>query len=159
MNESEHLGFHIRTISNLIQREVDRQEAEKGGDALTGINRFILRYLASHRDTDVFQKDLEDVFSARRSTMSVVLHRMEEKELISRRSVSRDARLKKIMLTEKGEKVFCEMESSVKELENKLMQGFSPAEKEMLLSLLRRVRRNMETETEEQKPKERKQNS
>ncbi len=148
MKEAEHLGFHIRTISNLIQREVDRQETQKGGAALTGINRFILRYLADHRKEEIFQRDLEHVFSARRSTMSVVLNRMEAKNLILRTSVDYDARLKRITLTEKGEQLFAEMEGSVSELENKLMQGFALEEKEVLLSLLKRVRANMEIETE-----------
>ncbi len=146
MKETNHLGYHIRTLSNLIQREVDKQEAEKeDGDALTGINRFILRYLADRREQDVFQRDLESIFSARRSTMSVILGRMEQKNLILRAPVDYDARLKKITLTAKGEQLFLEMEHSIEELENKLMQGFSSAEKEMLLSQLRRVRSNLES--------------
>ncbi len=146
MNESDHLGFYIRTISNLIQREVDKQEAEKGEDALTGINRFIIRHLARHRQEDVFQKDLEEIFSARRSTMSVVLLRMEAKGLLIRTPVDYDGRLKKITLTEKGERLHEEMEHSIVDLEEKLMQGFSPDEKTALLMMLRRVRHNMESE-------------
>ncbi len=146
MNKSDHLGFYIHTISNLIQREVDRQEAEKGDDALTGINRFIIRHLAHHRNEDIFQKDLEEVFSARRSTMSVVLYRMETKGLLTRTSVKQDARLKKITLTEKGERLHEEMESAIEALEEKLMSGFSPEEKDSLLSMLKQVRHNLETE-------------
>ncbi len=146
MNESRHLGFYVQTISNLLKREVDRQEAEKGGDSLTGINRFIIRHLARHRDRDVFQKDLEDVFSARRSTMSVILLRMEEKGMIVRTSVPYDARLKKITLTEKGDHLYEEMKSSIFDLEAKLMRDFSPEEKDLLISMLERVRCNLETE-------------
>ncbi len=146
MKKSDHLGFYIRTISNLIQREVEGQEAKKGDEALTGINRFIIRHLAHHRNEDIFQKDLEEVFSARRSTMSVVLNRMETKGLLTRTAVKQDARLKKITLTEKGERSYEEMESAIAALETKLMHGFSPEEKNTLLFMLKRVRQNLETE-------------
>ena len=96
------VGGKIRLISNLLRREVGGSESGKYVDEATGTNAFVIGYLASHTEEDVFQRDLEEWFSVRRSTMSGILLRMEEKGFLVRTPVPYDARLKKLTLTEKG---------------------------------------------------------
>ena len=105
MEEQRRIGWQIKVISNLIKREVGNYCCEKYQDELTGNNMFIIGHLARHRNEDVFQKDLEEIFSVRRSTMSTIILRMEQKGFLVRESVPYDARLKKLVLTEKGETV------------------------------------------------------
>ena len=93
MNQTPRLGFEIKTIANLIKREIDHYEEETYGENITGTNRYILQHLAHNTACDIFQKDLEEVFSVRRSTLSAILLRMEEKGLLKRTSVDYDARL------------------------------------------------------------------
>ena len=78
MEESYRIGWQIKVLSNLIKREVGNFGCDKYQDELTGNNMFIIGYLARHRDEDVFQKDLEEFFSVRRSTMSTIILRMEQ---------------------------------------------------------------------------------
>jgi DNA-binding MarR family transcriptional regulator len=146
MNKTPRIGFEIRTISNLIKREVDHLEEKTYEGAISGTNRYILLHLANNRDRDIFQKDLEEVFLVRRSTMSSILLRMEEKGLLIRTSVDHDARLKKITLTEKGLRLHKQMEHSIDEMEDRLSSGLSPEESKMLLALLEKVRHNLEHE-------------
>lgn len=51
---------------------------------------------------DIFQKDVEAEFNIRRSTATGILQLMEKNDLIIRQPVSFDARLKKLILTEKA---------------------------------------------------------
>ena len=49
-----------------------------------------------------FQKDIEQRFAVGRSTVTNLIQLMEKKGFVKRESVKQDARLKKVILTEKG---------------------------------------------------------
>ncbi len=146
MEESYRIGWQIKVLSNLIKREVGNFGCDKYQDELTGNNMFIIGYLARHREEDVFQKDLEEFFSVRRSTMSTIILRMEQKGFLSRESVSHDARLKKLVLTEKGEQIHEMIESKIEDTEKKLSSGLTEDEKQTLFHLLEKLRRNLESD-------------
>ena len=146
MEEPCKIGWQIRVISNLIKREVGNGGCEQYRDELTGNNMFIIGYLAKHKNEDVFQKDLEAFFSVRRSTMSTIILRMEQKGFLARESVSHDARLKKLVLTEKGERIHEMIESGIADVERRLSSGLSEDEKQMLLGLLEKLRHNLESD-------------
>ena len=144
MEEQYRIGWHIKVISNLIKREVGNYGCEKNPDELTGNNMFIIGYLAKNEENDIFQKDLEEIFSVRRSTMSAIILRMEKKGFLTRESVARDARLKKLVLTEKGKKIHEMIESRITDTEEKLAAGLSEDEKRLLFVLLEKLRHNLE---------------
>ena len=66
---------------------------------------WIMEYLYRNSDTPVFQRDIEREFSITRSTVTNILQLMERKGYIARQSVAQDARLKQLVLTEKGRQV------------------------------------------------------
>ncbi len=141
------VGGKIRLISNLLRREVGGSESGKYVDEATGTNAFVIGYLASHTEEDVFQRDLEEWFSVRRSTMSGILLRMEEKGFLVRTAVPYDARLKKLTLTEKGWRVHEMMLGAIDAAEEKLLCGLSEEEVETLTVLLEKLRQNLENES------------
>ena len=147
MAEPLRIGSQIKALSNLLMREIGNCAYGKSRDEATGINMLIIRYLAQRKNKDVFQKDLEEFFSVRRSTMSNIVLRMEQKGFLIREPVSCDRRLKKLVLTEKGENLHAMMESIVLQTEKKLTFGFSEEEKETLFRLLEKLRRNLESDT------------
>ena len=144
MEENRRLGFEIKTLSNLLKREIGSSRGGKYVANATGTNGFVIGYLAENADRDVFQRDLEKKFSVRRSTMSNIIMRMEKKGFLGRVPVEYDARLKKLILTEKGWEIHATMESAVTDAEKKLTRGLSEEEIELLFSLLGRLRRNLE---------------
>ena len=146
MEEPYKIGWQIKVLSNLIKREVGNSDCEKDLDELTGNNMFIIGYLAKYGEKDLFQKDLEEFFSVRRSTMSAIILRMEKKGFLIRESVSYDARLKKLVLTEKGKHIHEMIESRIMDTEEKLAAGLSEDEKRTLCFLLEKLRRNLEPE-------------
>ncbi|MBR5187886.1 MAG: MarR family transcriptional regulator [Clostridia bacterium] len=146
MAEPFRIGAQIKVLSNLLMREIGNSACAKSANEATGNNMFIIRYLAQRKNEDVFQKDLEEVFSVRRSTMSNIVLRMEQKGFLTREPVLYDHRLKKLVLTKKGENLHATMESVVLQTEEKLTLGFSAEEKETLSLLLEKLRRNLESE-------------
>ena len=86
-NEKKSIGFEIRILSNLIRRHINNSASHTETESVTGMNGWVIVYLAHNSDRDVFQRDLEERFNVRRSTVSNILSLMEKKGLIKRESV------------------------------------------------------------------------
>lgn len=144
MSQEHDVGLEILRISTLMRRYADNSAELRQSYNITGSNGWILAFLYEHEGEDVYQRDLEEAFSVTRSTVSKVVKLMESKGLIRRESVFHDARLKKLILTEKGREVHQLAAKGNEQLETRLEKGFTPGEKEQLLSFLRRVTENLE---------------
>ena len=139
-----HIGKEIIILSTRIKRRM-REESESMG--LTDTQSRVLQYIwEESREREVFQKDIEDEFGIRRSSVTQILQLMERDGLIIRESVQRDARLKKLTLTEKAEQIQKAMQGKIGEMEGKLEENISPKEKEILLDLLHRISKNLAEE-------------
>lgn len=138
------VGLEIRSLNNMIRRYFVFSSHRKEIDTITGNNGWIIGFLAKNSERDIFQKDLEEHFTITRSTASKVLSLMEQKGLIRRQAVAQDARLKKIVLTEKAEQVKELMSEDAERMERVLVRGFTGEEKQILLSYLGRMKDNIE---------------
>lgn len=139
--------FEIMTITNLLKRHVDNNTGMKCAERYTGNNIWILGYLFHNRDRDVFQKDLEEAFSVRRSTVSKAIKLMEQKELITRESVDYDARLKKLVLTEKALHINEAIKSQLVTMEEKIIFNLTDEEVVSFLQILSKIRKSLESES------------
>lgn len=92
----------MRRVNNLIFRKINQFHRENEVEDVTPMHEWILSYLFWHRDEPVYQRDIEREFSITRSTVTNILQLMERKGYITRQSVEQDARLKQLVLTEKG---------------------------------------------------------
>lgn len=137
------VGPEIRSLNNLICRYFEFSSHKKEIETVTGNNGWIIGYLAENVEKDVFQKNLEDHFSITRSTASKVLNLMEQKGLIRRQAVPQDARLKKIVLTDKAWKTRELMREDAVRMEKILTDGFTDKEKQTLLLYIKRMRTNI----------------
>lgn len=142
MNEINDLGKLIGHTSILFRRHLDNAisgVAADDSEPISGRNFWILRYLDTHRDRDVFQKDLESAFKIRRSTVSKTVELMEQKQLLVRESVNGDARKKRLRLTPKADAVLAEMAKAVDALERDVRAIFSPQDYDTIMRLLRQL--------------------
>ena len=146
MSSEQKLGLEIMRISTLIRRCADNTLPLQQVNNITGSNGWILQFLAEHEGENVFQRDLQNSFSVTRSTISKVVKLMESKGLIRRESVFSDARLKKLVLTDRGREIHQLASSGNNELETRMTRGFSEEEVETLMSLLVRISKNLEDE-------------
>lgn len=144
MDCSGEVGFQIRTLSHLIKRQVDQIAFQGQEKPPTGTHGWVLGYLYDNRDRDVFQRDLQEQFSIRRSTVTGILQLMEKNGLIVRTSVDEDARLKKITLTPKAVEMHEQVQRGISSVENKISAGLTAEEKAIFMRLCEKIRANLE---------------
>lgn len=142
-SREKRIGLELRRLNNLTMRYLENHTNKKMVDSITGTNGWIIGYLADHDGQDVFQRDLEAHFGITRSTASKVINLMEQKGLVRRESVPQDARLKKLVLTEKAKKVSAIMAADRNAVEARLLQGFTQEEIALLYGYLVRMQQNM----------------
>ena len=146
--ENRDICKQLRMINNSVRRYIDRNyEGKKEVDNMTCSNGWIIGMLcdAELSGRDVMQRDLENEFGITRSTASKVLILLEKKGVIARESVSHDARLKKIVLTEKSRELAGKLRADTAQMESVLTKGFTPEELETLNGYLDRLRGNIES--------------
>ncbi|OUQ08607.1 MULTISPECIES: MarR family winged helix-turn-helix transcriptional regulator [unclassified Thomasclavelia] len=133
---SDPVGRRIKIINNLMKRSMDKFFGQRP-DRATLMHTWILGFLQNRQDAgkDTFQKDIEAEFSINRSTTSEMLKLMCKNGMISRVPVDYDARLKKIVLTEKSLKFNQELSRKMNELDKILIKGLSESEVETFLKL------------------------
>ena len=103
----------------------------------------IIGYLYENRGKEVFQRDIQAQFSIRRSTVTGILQLMEKNGLITRSSVERDARLKKLELTPRAVQLHERIGRSVRQVEDRLNQSLTPQEKQEFLRLCGKIRASL----------------
>ena len=96
------IGPEIHCADLKLSRNLSAHVRKSGVDEVTMMHGWIIRYLYENREQDIFQKDIEQRFAVGRSTVTNLLQLMEKKGFVRRESVKQDARLKKVILTEKG---------------------------------------------------------
>jgi Transcriptional regulators len=137
MDKETRIGKKIIILSMKIRRKLDNETSKYG---ITGVQGRILGFLCHNSDKrDIFQKDIEEELEIRRSSVTSVLQLMEKNGFIERVSVSKDARLKKLVLTEKGNEVQRNVHNRISELEESLRGELSDEEFDQLISLIDRL--------------------
>ena len=149
MNEKKYIGIELSRASNVIKRSFCSSETSRKIDEATEKNSWIIGFIASNSDRDVFQRDIEEKFSVRRSTVSSMLKLMEKKGLVVRESVGYDARLKKLTLTLKALEMYKEMMANIERDERNLREGLSEEELKEFFRILEKIRKNAEREIDE----------
>ena len=147
------LGVELRTLSNLTRRYFEQYSHKKCIEAITGTNSWIIGYIGDRAEAgeDVYQRDLETRFGITRSTASKVINLMVQKGLIERQNVMHDARLKKLVLTEKSREIKRLMDEDHQRFERELRKGFEEDELQMLFASLDKMKQNLKELSKEEK--------
>lgn len=143
MKNSKFAGREIKIVNNLFKRYIDKNRTIKD-ENLTAMQSWIIKYLFKNVDKDIFQKDIEKEFSIRRSTATVALQLMEKNELIRKESVSYDARLKKLILTNKSLEIHKVIREDLRNFEEKLISGISEEDLNIFFKVIEKMKENIE---------------
>ncbi|MXP74883.1 MarR family transcriptional regulator [Lachnospiraceae bacterium WCA-9-b2] len=143
----ERIGFEIRRLDHMLARNLQARVKAAGIDEVTLMHGWIIRYLYTNRDKDVFQKDMEQYFSIGRSTVTNIIQLMEKKGFIVRQSVEYDARLKKVVLTEKGVRNHEMLENLIDHLDTSLVEGITDEELSVFYSVIEKLRENLNSQS------------
>lgn len=137
MNNEVHIGKTVVTFSKRIGRKISKEAAKYG---VTGVQGRVLGFIYHNSlKRDIFQRDIEEELDIRRSSVTSILQLMEKNGYIKRVSVSEDARLKKITLTEKGMDIQKNVYDCILEVEKSLRDELSDEEVNTLINLINRL--------------------
>ena len=134
-------GKLINTVSHQLKRQMCSHEAE---DSLTNMQRHVLHYiLFESLKRDIYQRDVEKEFQVRRSTVTGTLQLLERKGLIRLESVERDARLKKVVPTDKAEGIREYVLDNIRYAEAVLRKGIPEEKLSVCLDVLEQMSANL----------------
>ena len=122
-NEDEHIGRYINHLSKTFRYTT---------------NAMMMK-----------QRDLEDDFGVKRSSVASILGNLEKSGYIARSVCEEDARIKRITLTEKGLRTSKQMYDNICRLEQYLSNGMTPHEREEFIRLMKLAIENLEKFKEE----------
>ena len=120
--------IRLKILANLIEREMRTSSAIENMIKMTNMHGRIISYLHRNEGRDIYQRDIENTFMISGPSVSEVLKLMQKNGLIERQSVKHDARLKKIVLTDKGRQLDAEVQQSMDAVENEVAAMLSEEE-------------------------------
>lgn len=151
-----HTGRLVRMLNHQLKRNQKPEEAVED-DELTPMQRHILNYIlleTLHRD--IYQKNLEEEFQVRKSTVSGILKLIEKNGFIYRESVKEDARLKRILPTKKAEALRPSILEHINETEIRMTEGVSEQDLFLCKKVLYQMCQNLAEKNRENKEVDRK---
>lgn len=148
MEGKREIGLEIKTLANLIDRKMNQvaplPEGAGQESACTKMQGMIIEYLYARRaQGDLFQRDVEARFSIRRSTATGILQLMEKRGLLEREPVSYDARLKKLVLTQKALNQRERIREAIRNMEALLAKGLTQQELDDFHRIMDKMKHNV----------------
>lgn len=132
-NDVAHL---IKVASNEISRGINSFARKYG---LTGTQVQIIYYLVHSDQEAVYQKNIETEFNIRRPTATNILKTMEKEDLISRKSVSGDSRLKQIVLSDKSKELQDAIDQFMDDNNKKILSTLGTLERRSFVHALKKI--------------------
>ncbi len=130
----ELVGFQLRMAQIALFRDFSQG---LGGEDVTPGLFGVLVIIESN--PDLKQSELARATQLDRSTVVTVIDNLERRGLVERRASVHDRRSNAISLTEAGTALLRKLKRQVNAHEKRLLQNFSPAERETFLALLQKV--------------------
>ena len=145
MNDVNDIGLYFKIISKEIKGIID----SKLKNNVTSVQMSILCFLDSRGSSLVYQKDIENLFRVRRSTITEIINVMEKNALLKRVFDPCDKRKRVIVLTETGLRYVNEFKDVIRDVESNIYDGITDSEKEMLVFFFEKMSKNIEKLREE----------
>lgn len=109
------LGGLIHKVAHKMKREIDHANQKLG---VSGVQGRIIGYVrCESKNRDVFQKDIEEHFELRGSSVTSTLQNLEKMGFIVRESIPTDQRLKRIVLTKKALDIHNQITKNIEQVE------------------------------------------
>lgn len=140
----EHYPMRAMVNLNCVwHRIIENKMSDLG---LSSIQSRMLGYLyfQSRQNKKVLQRELEEEFKIRKSSVTSVIQILEKKGLVRRIGVQGDARQKELVLTEQGVVVQETVIGRLDELEKLVEEVMTPEEKSLWLTCIRKIETRLE---------------
>lgn len=148
MREKFYYSELFKKIANEQKMMLNNGTVKHGA---TYVQSLVILYLLDQEDRfgpehEVSQKDVEQYLLLKGSTITPILNRMEENQLIIREKGRKDSRVKSLSVTEDGRAVAVVFFEVLSNVEKKMTSGMSEDEQVLLKTLLQRVMSNLSNE-------------
>lgn len=137
----------IKALNNLIKRMMVSHHLKcKAPKDITGQQMNVIMFLkhSYSEGKEVFQRDVECNLNIRSSTTTGILKTLEKNGYIERVSVPSDARLKKLVLTEKSYAMFEQIDPFIKAINTKITEGLTEEEIEQFFCITEKLKQNID---------------
>jgi len=137
----------IKALNNLIKRMMVSHHLKcKAPSDITGQQMNVIMFLkhSYSKGKEVFQRDVECNLNIRSSTATGILKTLEKNGYIERVSVPSDARLKKLVLTEKSYNMFEQIDPFIKAVNAKITEGLTEEEIEQFYYISEKLKQNID---------------
>lgn len=132
----------IHKVAHKMKREIDHANQKLG---VSGVQGRIIGYVrCESKNRDVFQKDIEEHFELRGSSVTSTLQNLEKMGFIVRESIPTDQRLKRIVLTKKALDIHNQITKNIEQVEKEAFSSINKEEEQLLSDLLKRILNNIE---------------
>ncbi len=135
-------GMYVNHLSKLLHMHMQYNLADTG---ITGAqSRFIMYINANSQNGEMIpQRQIEDEFSIRRSSVASMLSVLEKKGYVVRCDDVRDARCKRVALTEAGKALADSINGNKDNMESILVKGMTEEEKKEFVRLMKIATNNV----------------
>lgn len=142
--QEHQIGAQLSMLNNLLKRQMACAAASLDHD-LTAMQAMIVHHLIkAGPERDLFQRDIETTFRLRRSTATGILKLMEQHGLLEREPVAYDARLKRLVLTDRARALDAQIAQQLVQTETLLRAGICADDLETWFRVCGRIRANLE---------------
>lgn len=119
--EARDTGRLLRKAANQLIYNFDQFAGQYG---LTSMQMSVIDYLSRQGNRVVIQRDLEREFNVQRSTMTLLLQRMDKKGLVKRQKAVTDGRQKEVTLTAKAREMERIVQDYMENQDRKIRETF-----------------------------------
>ncbi len=141
MIDAQKLDMDLRLIMNFL-RHSNESLHNKIFPENTASYAYILAFLCDNEDKIIYQRDIERQFDLSRSTVSTVLKELEADNLIERRLVLSDARLKRVVPTERARMINEICKNNMNNLLTGLLYGADQQQTDAFFEVLEIIKSN-----------------
>lgn len=137
-------GMWINVLSHKLKKRMNAMLAEWG---ITGVQGRVLYFIMDNFPKGpVYQKDVERAFEMSRSTTTGILQLLEKNGIICREGVPQDARIKRLVPTEKAYQISTRVQERIRENEALMAKGLSAGQVQLFLEIARQMSANLDEE-------------
>ena len=136
-----HVGLYFKKISEKLEKKVNSENVKYG---ITCSQRKLLWFLKRHENERVTMRDIEKFFDCSHATVSGLVGRLQERGYVVTVPDEQDKRAKILLTTEKAKEYYACRETERLAGEERLLSGFSEAEKAALMNYLDRIYKNLD---------------
>ena len=137
MRNDASCGMFIKQINSALEKNANNTLRKQD---LTFAQVSALLAIRDFPEQKISLKELEKILHVAQSTTAGIIHRLEQKGLVTGIGDSSDKRIKLVQMTPLGE-IYCqEAEQNMEKAEEGLLSGLTETERSIFKSLLQKVR-------------------